>query len=173
MSFIAASWTFNFSLCSGVCYSLAQSHWISIRRREDDCGKPGWGEWDTNRDFGHFEWVGDARLLRILSELWKLFSVILHVLCNNMRFQDPHNFHSSLQNHNKWSLPKAGRQDKWSMPKLFSRWRLSREQHHHFKCKAHNECLPAWQETPGVTHMPPSPILQDAAICQDTEPGHK
>lgn len=25
-------------------------------------------------------------------------------------------------------------------------------------------------KTPGVTRMHPSPILQDAAICQDTEP---
>lgn len=93
---------------------------------------------------------GDACLLWILSELWKLFSVKLHVLCSDMRFWDPRDLHSSLQNHNKWSLPQAGRQDKWSVPKLFSRWCLSSEQHHHFKCKAHNGCLPAWQMRPPV-----------------------
>lgn len=53
-----------------------------------------------------------------------------------------------LQNHNKWSILQARGQDKWSVPKLFSRWCLSSEQHHHFKCKAHNGCLPAWQTRP-------------------------
>lgn len=162
MSLVAASWTFNFSLCSGVCYSLAQSHWISIRRQEDDCGKLGEGDAMLT---GILTIVsGDACLLWILSELQKLFCVKLHVLCSNTRFWDPHDLHSSLQNHSEWSLPWTGRQDKWSVPKLFSRWCLSSEQHHHhFKCKAYNRCLPAWQTRPlellACIHLPSCKML--------------
>lgn len=43
MNLVATSWTFNFSLCCGVCSSLAQSQWISIRNWEDSYRRLGWG----------------------------------------------------------------------------------------------------------------------------------
>lgn len=145
MSLVATSWTFNFSLCSGVCYSLAQSHWISIRKMIVENLVRG----DAMLTEISAIVSGDACLIWILSELQKLFSIKLHVLCSNTRFWDPRDLHSFLQNHSKWSLPWTGRQDNWSVPKLFSRWCLSSEQHHHhFKCKAYNRCLLAWQMRP-------------------------
>lgn len=77
MSLVATSWTFNFSLCSGVCYSLAQSHWISIRRQEDYCGKLGEGDAVLT---GILDIVsGDACLLWVLLNF--RISVVLNYMC--------------------------------------------------------------------------------------------
>lgn len=108
MSLIAASRTFNFSLCCGVCYSLAQSHCVyqlggrkmiveNLVRGMQCC--LGFWLW----------WVGT----HVCSEFFLNFrncSITLHVLGSNTSFWDPCDVHSSLQNHSKWSLPRTGRQ---------------------------------------------------------------